>query len=330
MKFMKELILKTMLLLAVAMTFANCDSNGGDGDSNNLEVTGSAQFEITDAPIDDTNIQGTFVTVTAVKVDGEVISDFSGSQTIDLLAYQNGETKLLGMGELETGTYSNVSLVLDHETDASGNTPGCYVMTTDNKKHKLESSASAVSEITINNNEFTVEENSTTNIVMDFDVRKAIKKQDNATDDDKYDFVTEAELRSSIRVVKKDRSGKVKGSANDMLGFAGDRIVVYAYKKGTFNESVETQGQGSSNIMFKNATSSAVVNANGEYNLSFLEEGEYELHYVGYEDDNNDGAMEAKGMLEVTALTSLDLLGFQIDAAADISVNVTVIGIIPF
>ena len=328
MKLIKNLMLNAMLLLALTMTFTNCTEDGND-DPNNIEVRGSAQFEITDAPIDDTSVQGAFVTVTAVKVDGEVISNFSGSQTIDLLAYQNGDTKLLGMGELEAGTYSNVTLMLDHETDANGNSPGCYILTTDNKKHSLKSSASAVSEITINSGDFTVEENNTTNIVLDFDVRKAVKKQDNASDDDKFDFVTEAELKTSVRMVKKDNSGKVKGSANDMLGVAGDRIVVYAYKKGTFNQDVETQGQGSSNIMFKNAETSAVVNASGEYNLSFLEEGEYELHYVGYEDEDNDGTMEAKGMLQVNALTSLDLLGFQLDARADVSVDVTVIGILP-
>ncbi len=327
MNFIKKGIIKGILFLALTMTFTNCAKD--DDNNMNTEIKGSAQFEITDAPIDDTSIQGTFVTVTAVKVDGEVISNFSGSQTIDLMAYQNGDTKLLGMGELEAGTYSNVSLVLDYEKDVNGDAPGCYVLTDDNTKHNLQATSNSTGEIIINSGTFEVEENSTTNIVMDFDIRKAVKKEDAPSNNDKFNFVTEAELKSSVRMVNKNKSGKVKGSTSDMLGVSGDRIVVYAYKKGTYNQNTETTGQGSSNVMFKNAVTSAVVDANGEYNLSFLSEGEYELHYVGYEDEDNDGEMEVKGMLEVTALTSLNLLGFEVNANAEVSVDVTVVGVLP-
>ena len=327
MNLLKNLFFKGMLFLTAAMVFTNCQKE--DSNSINSEIKGNVEFEITDAPIDDSNISGAFVTVTAVKVDGEVISSFSGKQTIDLMAYQNGNTKGLGLAELETGSYTNVSLVLDYAADVNGNAPGCYVLTTDNKKHSLQSTSSTTSEITLSSTPFEVSENSTTKMVIDFDVRKAIKTQDNPQPDDKYDFVTEAELRGSLRVVNKDKSGKVKGKVSDMLSAGGDRIVVYAYKKGSFDTDIETQGQGSSNIMFKKAETSAVVDANGNYDLSFLPEGDYELHYVGYEEDS-DGKMEAKGMLQVNALAALDLLGFELDASASVEVNVTVTGIILF
>ncbi len=326
MKLSRNFLIKGMLFLAIVIVFTNCKK---DNDMGTI-VKGKAEFEITDAPIDDTYVKGAFVTVTAVKVDGEVISDFSGAVTIDLLAYQNGNTKALGLGELEAGTYSNVSLVLDYEKDVNGDSPGCYVLATDNTKHSLENSANSTSEIIITSGNFVVEENSTTKLVIDFDVRKAIKKQDSPQPNDEYDFVTEAELRTSLRMVNKNKTGKVKGKVSDNFSQAGDRVVVYAYKKGTFNQSTETTGQGSSNIIFKNAETSAVVDANGNYNISFLSEGEYELHYVGYEDTNNDGKMEAKGFLEVGASASLNLLGLQLDASADINVDVTVIAVTPF
>ncbi|MFT6322061.1 MAG: hypothetical protein ACJAT4_002996 [Granulosicoccus sp.] len=324
MKLSRNFLVQGMLFLAIAMIFTNCKKD--DESTNN----GTAEFEITDAPIDDTNVKGAFVTVTAVKIDGEVISNFSGAVTIDLLAYQNGNTKALGLGELEAGTYSNVSLVLDYEKDVNGDTPGCYVLAADNTKHSLQSSTNSTSEIIINSGNFEVEENSTTKLVVDFDVRKAIKQQDSPQANDNYDFVTEAELRTSLRMVNKNRTGKVKGKVSDSFGQGGDRIVVYAYKKGTFTQSTETSGQGSSSIMFKNAETSAVVDASGNYNISFLTEGEYELHYVGYEDTNSDGKMEAKGFLEVSALASLNLLGLQLDASAEISVDVTVVSVVPF
>jgi hypothetical protein len=324
MNLSKKFMVKGLLFLALIFTFTNCkkdDAAGGQG---------SVEFEITDAPIDNTNVKGAFVTVTAVKVNGEIISDFSGKQTIDLMAYQNGNTKALGLADLETGSYSNISLVLDYAADANGNAPGCYVLADDNTKHSLQSGSSTTGEITISSGSFEVENNTTTKIVLDFDVRKAIKKQDAPQADDEYDFVTDAELQSSVRLVNKQQAGKVTGSVDDNLSVAGDRIVVYAYKKETYSQQTETQGQGSSNIMFKNAVTSAVVTNDGSYNLSFLSEGDYELYYVGYEDTNNDGQLEAKGMLEVTSITSIDVLGFKVDISADVTINVSVISVTPF
>lgn len=315
------------MLLSFALLMTNCTKDENDGTTPTIK--GTAQFEITDAPIDDANVKSCFVTVTAVKVDGEVISDFEGKQTIDLLAYQNGSVKSLGLAELEAGTYSNVSLVLDYETDANGNTPGCYIQTTDNAKHSLQATSSSSSELALNTGEFTVEENSTTKLVMDFDVRKAVKRQENSAED-KYDFVTESEMRASVRMVAKAKTGKVKGKCKDDLNMT-NRIVVYAYKRGAYSKNTETKGQGSSQIMFKNAVSSAVADGNGNYTLAFLEEGDYELHFFGYEDSDNDGKMEIQGELQLSLLGNLglDLNNVSVGANAELSIDVSITGILP-
>src|SRR5258708_40304153 len=132
---------------------------------------GEAEFQITDAPSDDASVKSVFVTVADVKVDGQSISGFT-KQTIDLKAYQEGNTKVLGSSKLSARAYSNVTLVLDTETDAAGNTPGCYVMTTDNAKYKLSSSGPI--NVTINKtwNVFT---SAKSTIVMDLDLRKLIQ-----------------------------------------------------------------------------------------------------------------------------------------------------------
>lgn len=325
---MKNLFLGGLILFSFAILFTNCSKDDNDG-TNPITAKGDVKFELTDAPIDDASIKGCFVTVTAVKVDGEVISNFSGRQTIDLMAYQNGNVKSLGLAELEAGTYSDVSLVLDYETDADGNSPGCFIQTTDNAKHSLQATSNSTSDLRLNSESFTVEENSTTNIVMDFDVRKAVKRQENSTED-KYDFVTESELKSSVRVVKKDRTGKVKGKCNDSFNMT-DRIVVYAYKKGEYSKNTETKGQGSSQIMFKNATSSAVADGNGNYTLAFLEEGEYELHFFGYGEADSEGERQIQGELQLSILGNLglDLNSVSVDANAELSIEVDVTGIIP-
>lgn len=314
------------VLLAGTVLFTNCTK-----DDDGTDATGKAQFEITDGPIDDASVKGTFVTVTQVKVDGEAISSFSGKQTIDLMAYQNGNTKALGLAELESGTYNDVTLVLDYETDANGNSPGTYVLTDDNVKHSLKATANAANEIKVNSGSFEVKEGSTTNVVLDFDLRKAIKYEDAPQNDDQYDFVSDAELRSSVRMVAKSKSGKVTGNVSDNLSVAGEKIVVYAYKKGTFNKNQEVQGQGDSNVQFKNAVTSSVVSNQGSYTLAFLEEGDYELHFFGYEDKDNDGKMELKGELELDLAggIGLNLNDVNVESDSNVTLSVIVTGLLP-
>src|SRR5258706_16088451 len=99
--------------------------------SNDPMGKGDAEFQITDAPSDDASIKSVFVTVTDIKVDGKSVSGFT-KQTIDLKAYQEGNTKVLGTGTVDAKAYSTVLLVLDADADAAGASPGCYVLTTDN------------------------------------------------------------------------------------------------------------------------------------------------------------------------------------------------------
>ena len=290
-------------------------------------TTGNVAFEMTDAPIDDTNIQGVFVTVASVMVDGEEIDDFNGKQTIDLMAYQNGQVKTLGGADLTAGTYTDIRLVLDYDKDASGNSPGTYVLTKDGVKHALKATANASNEVRIDAAALTVPETGNTTAVIDFDLRKSIRYNSGSTTSD-YQFVTDSELSTATRLAVKSKSGTIKGQITDATGFSGEKVVVYVYEKGAFNAS-ETNPQGASNIMFKNAVTSAVTDSNGNYTLSFLESGDYELHFVGYEDDDSDGQMEEKGSLVLTVLNGLNLNAVTVSAGATVQLNATVTGILP-
>lgn len=323
---MKNVLRFAFLFLVSATMFTSCSK-----DDDGLSVKGTAQFEITDAPIDDASIQGAFVTVTAVKVDGETISNFSGKQTIDLMAYQNGNTKALGLAELDAGTYSNIALVLDYEQDVDGNSPGCYILTDDGTRHSLGNNTNASNEIVISNKDFTVEEDGATKVVLDFDLRKSVTYESQSSSSDKYEFVTQSELRAAVRVVAEAETGQVSGNCQDNLDLA-DRIVVYAYAKGTYNKDTEMSGQGASNITFKNAVTSAVIDAQGNYTLAFLEEGDYELHFFAYEQPADESKpSELRGELSIELLTSLglDLNSIRVDANAAISINVLATAIIP-
>ena len=305
-------------LLAVPFLFGACN----DDDTANPNARATARFELTDAPSDDADVEAVFVTVVGVRVDGELTT--TTKTTVDLLSLQNGTTRAIGEVELDARTYSSLELVLDYETDASSNAPGCYVETTDGTRHQLEASSETLLTST---GEFDLEADATKTIVLDFDVRRAIVR-DEQTADDRYDFVTTAELGNALRFVVKDESGRVEGELTGN-GFEGDKTLVFAYRRGSFDQSTEVSGQGSSEVQFANATTSAEVQVNGNYELNFLETGEYELHFFTYSDDDNDGRFELEGKLEVNALLGLNLLGFDLTAGADVTANVVATGVTP-
>lgn len=302
------------------LVFASC--------SDNETGSGELSIEITDAPVDNANVSAVFITVTDVKIDGKSFPGFTGKQTINLLALQEGNTKLLGTGNLDARTYSNITLVLDTELDANGNAPGCYVLTTGQHKHKLAAAASGLLEVTASRG-FQVAQNAESTVVIDFDLRKAITKSSEASSN--FKFTTQAELNNALRLVTKSRSGNIRGSYQGGSGSQADKVVVYAYKKGTFNLNTETTPQGSSGLLFAQAVSSTTVNAgltSGNYKLAFLEEGDYELYFVTYQ-ENENGEMNFEAVMQAEIRINGSVTNFiTLSAGAGLNITVLVTGIL--
>ncbi|KOH42967.1 DUF4382 domain-containing protein [Sunxiuqinia dokdonensis] len=310
---MKTKISILLVLFIFSMVAISCS------DDDDVEKQhGELNVKVTDAPSDDANIQGTFVTISEVKIDGQVVEGFT-AQTIEISAYQNGNTKLLVNETLEAESYNSVSLVLDYENDAEGNSPGCYVLTDDDNKHALEAASSSTTEVTFNK-PFQVEANGMTDLVIDFDLRKAIVRNEDGGDSE-YKFVTSAELTNSLRIVQEDECGAINGEINNHTEAEGE-LVIYAYKKGSFDAETETQGQGNSQVMFANAETSAKVATDGSYKLSFLEEGEYEVHVASYEEDAN-GQIAFTGMVQASSsISGLLLNNVSVEANSQVNLNI--------
>ncbi len=313
---------KAWLLLAVCSAMTACLKDP----ETTPPTPGAARtrVEITDAPIDDPNAKAMFVTVVDVKIDGKSWSGFDGKTTFDLLAYQKGETKLLGEGELAAGAHSEITLVLDTETDANSYSPGCYILDAQGKKRKLEGGSQMTIKAT---GSYNAKANETSETVLDLDLRKCIVYKPGS--DSSYQFVTDPELSAAIRLMDKANTGTITGDCTD--GVSGSqKIIVYAYKKGAYDGN-ERFPQGSSQIQFKNAVSSSVVASDGAFNLSFLESGAYELHFISYQKDAQ-GKFQAKGELQLSivppALTNL--LQMTLTAKATLTVEVIVTGIVFF
>jgi hypothetical protein len=300
--------------------FAACD------DSNEPAGNGDVQFEITDAPIDDANVKGVFVTVADIKVDGKSVSGFT-KQTIDLSAYQDGNTHILGSQQMAAKAYSNVTLVLDLKQDANGNEPGCYVLSQDNSKYRLKSTADGTVELALKQG-WNVRNEAMTKLVMDFDLRKAIRYNEDPLL--RYSFVSDANLRAAVRVVSKEASGTIKGSYQENSSVEADRIVVYAYKKGTFNASTETQAQGEDQIMFRNAVASAQVKetlTGRVFTLAYLPEGDYELHFAAYKHNTTSGRVAFEAMLKSeTSMNGAVGNIIRVESSTSVNISTTISG----
>ncbi|HEX8040534.1 MAG TPA: DUF4382 domain-containing protein [Chryseosolibacter sp.] len=282
--------IKGILMMAALLGLAACNDDEPAG-------KGQAEFEITDAPVDDANVKGVFVTVADIKVNGNSVQGFT-KQTIDLKAYSEGKTKILGSGEFDARTYNQVVLVLDLDHDANGGSPGCYVLDQNNAKNQLKTAATGTTDVAVNKS-WQVAKDVKTNIVLDFDLRKALRYSGDAATG--YSFVSDNNLNAAVKLVAKANSGTVIGSYEESSGSNADKIIVYAYKKGTFNASTETTPQGADALLFANAAGSAEVKqglTGNEFKLAFLEAGDYELHFVGYTKDTTTGRYQFQSQLK--------------------------------
>jgi hypothetical protein len=313
MKTKNKVWARAVLMLCALFFTVACDNGEPMG-------KGEADFEITDAPIDDASVEGVFVTVTDVRVNGTSIAGFSGKQTINLMAYQEGATKLLGSAELDARSYSNLTLVLDLDEDANGNEPGCYVLSASNAKHKLASTTSGTLEIALNKS-WSVKENVKSRIVMDFDLRKTIRYTGEETP--KYSFVGSGELNSGIRIINNASCATIAGNFDGEFNNDTEKVAVYAYKKGTYAASEAQADAGG--VAFKNAVSSTLVKTEvlaNTYTLAYVEEGEYNLIFVKFAKNQSTGQFAFSSVLNTeTSINGTVNNVIKVNAGVDLNVT---------
>ena len=309
--------MKALAFVCGAILLISCD------DPNEPTGKGNVQFEITDAPSDDANVRSVFVTVTDIKVDGKSIGGVTKT-TLDLKAFSEGNTKVLAMAsQFDAKAYGKVSLVLDLNSDANGATPGCYVQAVDGSRYKLRTTADGTMEIVVSKS-FEVASNATTRVVLDFDVRKTITRDGNEAV--RYKFVSDKDLSAAVRLVIRENAGIIKGTYNENSASPLSGVIVYAYRKGTFSASTETQPQGENQTYFINAAGSSMIKSglNGKvYTIAFLEEGDYELYFAAYE-ETPSGKASFTGLLQ--AETNVDgTVGNRIAVKAGASVSISTV-----
>lgn len=307
---------KFMLFALTFGLFASCSTDDDDSSGDPQGETYETQVLLTDAPVDNPDVEAVVITVASVKVNGVAVEGFEKA-TIAVSDLTDGSTELLGSAALEAGQTSSISLVLDHATDASGNAPGSYVLTSSGEKMAL---GSGTAEINLNDQAeiFPSDDNA---LVIDFDLRKTLV----ADAEGQVRFIGEAAIENNIRAVNALNTGVIDGSLSNMEENA--KVVVLAYEEGSFDESeMEENDQG---IRFANAVSSDLVaSSNGDFSLHFLEEGTYELHFVSMEDQDGDGSLEVAGELDVETSSAVDLGSIEVAANSTTSLELALAGLL--
>ena len=307
-------------MLAIALVATSCD--------NEVEGIGRTQIKITDGPIDNAEVEGVFVTITDVKIDGESAPSFSGPQTINLMALQNGRTELLVDEGFGATTYNSIEFQLDLVNDANGTSPGCYVLT-DQGKEALEMDGQATADIAVRKT-FEVVAGGYNAYVVDFDLRKMITQESGgALSPNDYSFATESETEAALRLVSEANTGTIAGEIDDSSYEGADKVVVYAYKKGEFDPNEETTGGPES--QFRNAVNSVAVARgwfeNG-FELNFMEAGEYELVFASYSENSTTNQAQFEGLIATDLRIDGQLINtvmVEAEAQLEISASLTTI-----
>lgn len=299
--------------------FWSCSKD--DDDPGNPETEGyQTQVFLTDAPVDNAGVEAVFVTVTNVQVNGKSLEGFQKA-TVELSSLTNGTTKLLGNVDLEAGATSSIVVVLDGAADASGTAPGNYVVTAAGEKKAI---AMASNEINVSDNAEIMASNDNA-LILDFDLRKSLVMDANG----EFSFVGNAQLSNSIRAVNELKTGTIEGTFSNMETASADAVVAFAYEAGTYSEA-EWQ-ENSAGVAFGNAVSSTLVNeSNGNFSLHFLEEGDYELHFISFSDSDNNGELEVKGEMEVSTASEIELSEVSVDANSTTSLELSIAGLLGF
>jgi hypothetical protein len=249
------------------LILSSCRDETGTGSD-----TGILHLSITDAPIDQYDVTGVFITVTDVQIhkDGEswtALDGFQGPVTYNLLELTHGVSALMGSTELTAGTYTQIRFMLDAPANmgqGQHTNPGCYLEFADGSTASLfvpsggQTGYKAIGS-------FTVPINGEVHVTADFDVRKSVVVAGNSGK-----FI----LKPTIRLVADDQAGKITGSVTNLE--AGYGAVIYAYEAGTYQEA-EALDPEPELVRFPRAISSDRVHEEGHYMIPFLAPGSYDL-----------------------------------------------------
>jgi hypothetical protein len=247
---MKQLI--AALGLSLSVILSGCGGSTSDD-------SGTVALSVTDAPVDDENVLGVYVTFTGLQYhytdsnESWKDVDFNESITVDLLTLQDGNTSMLNRVELPAGVIDHVRFKLDTEK--------CYVTLLGEINETMEvPSGDQTGYKAIGS--FTIPAGGTVNVTADFDLRKSVHMNHNGYS-----------LRPTIKIVDNIQVGEINGTMSADVN-STSQAILYAYANNTWDDN-ETNATNN----FSNAVLSTDA-TDGEFTLPWLTTGTYDLVLV--------------------------------------------------
>jgi hypothetical protein len=258
---MKTKISFVFLMLVGCIFCLSACSGGGSVSSVSKETqNGELSLKITDTTT--TDFQAVYITVDEIQAskapvdeneeDVDWITVATPDQTYNLLELVNGVTEYLGITELEAGVYNQLRLILGHLPDNGTNILdephpfANYFIDHADESHELKIPSGYESGFKIVGR-FTIDEDETTDLILDFDVVKSIIQAG---------FSGEWILKPTVKVLNEDDSAQIDG---------------FVSEAGTEDEALEgvivsaqTVTEGSS---AEKVVSATVTDENGFYSL---------------------------------------------------------------
>ncbi len=239
------MINKTSLVMAVAL-LAGC--GGSDTDDSKLTLS------LTDAPVAGVSEVNIFINSIELKKNSDTFN-FEVNQSINLLDYQGSSSAALLVGvSVDAGQYQYIRLDLDLDKSTIVDTGG---------EHSFAMPSATGLKL---NSGFILTANGHSNFTLDFDVAKSLT----LTGTSNY------KMRPTIRMIDNSLAGHINGEvASELLVECSD-AKVYAFSGS--NTSFDDLGSSAEPV------TSAVVKDNN-YEIGFLEEGDYSLYLLCAADD---------------------------------------------
>ncbi len=283
-------IQKSLIAVGVLFAMGGCGGGSSSGDS-----TGTLNVAITDAAVDQVKeVWVEFSEVTLKPVDGdEIVFTFDPAKNIDLLTLQDGNTEgLLPDARVPVGEYVWMRLGVNAKFD---NVFDSYVRKNDDIQVELRIPSGSETGLKLQNG-FTITQDQSTNLVIDWDLRQALV--DPIGQPGWY-------LRPALRVTDMAAYGTLQGSVAEALTMAegcGDDATVgnavYVYE-GEVNNPLDIRALETDPLVTAN------VGADLTYGVSYLSEGEYTAAFTCQADLDNPEAVDDIVFSVVTTMVTI-------------------------
>ena len=288
---------KTSLFLALALLMV---ALGLTGCLEEADLPGTLRVAITDSPIDAKGVKSVNIFITDLEglQDGtwKSLQNFETPLGVNLLDLIGSRSLLIVNQPVNPGEFSDLRLTLKMATRNSSliANPQSNVAFNEGSITHLLLPAGASPQIVIPY-KTGIASRKVTDITMDFDLRKSIRKNDQG----------EYLLTPFIRTVITGQSGHIEATIKNLPVPEG--IVVYAYLPGSFRTS-EMSGAGDV-VPFINAITSAAVHID-HCELGFLESGSYDLIFARH---NQEGVpIELLGKVNGVEVRALEKTQIEI------------------